>query len=66
MIGSGAANAWAKPDMRSARTGAPHDMQRNCRPANGGEILLGFAGSGDWVNPETGNVCFTDPRPMGY
>jgi hypothetical protein len=66
MLTSGSANAWAKPEMKGARMGVPADVQRNCRPANGGEISFGFAGPGDWVNPTTGNICFSDRRPIAF
>jgi hypothetical protein len=66
MLSSGSANAWAKPEMRGSRMGVPADVLRNCRPANGGEIRFGFAGAGDWVNPNTGNICFSDPRPIAF
>ena len=66
MLSSGLANAWAKSDMKSARMGVPADVVRNCRPANGGEIRFGFAGPGDWVNPASGNICYSDPRPIAF
>jgi hypothetical protein len=30
---------------------------RACQPANGAQILGGFAGSGDFVNVRTGEIC---------
>jgi hypothetical protein len=66
MLSSGFTDAWAKQDMRGARIGVPAEVQRNCRPANGAEISFGFAGAGDWVDPATGGICFSDPRPIAF
>lgn len=62
----GSANAWAKENARDFKGNMPANALRNCRPANGGEIRFGFAGSGDWVNPATGNICYSDHRPIAF
>ncbi len=66
MLAFGSANAWAMENARDFRGNVPANALRNCRPANGGEIRGGFAGSGDWVNGATGNICYSDPRPIAF
>ncbi len=66
MLTFGTANAWAMENARGFRGEVPANVLRNCRPANGAEIRGGFAGSGDWVNAATGDICYSDHRPIAF
>jgi hypothetical protein len=54
---------YPRMDVRDYRSPAPPSAFRDCRPANGAEIRGGFAGPGEWVDRETGEICYADPRP---
>lgn len=43
--------------------GVPQWVMRECRPANGAEIMARFAGNGYYFYRDTGDYCYFDRRP---
>ncbi len=56
ILASGAAFAGARTGAGADRAQA-QSAQRDCRPANGGEIVSGYAGNGDYIDSRTGESC---------
>lgn len=59
-ISGAAAREHKRVDPMAMRASAENFAQaprRNCAPANGAQIIGGFAGAGDWLDADTGEIC---------
>jgi hypothetical protein len=60
---AGAAARSAKAARPTTGYGVPAWVAKECRPANGGELLGRFAGPGDYFYRDSGDFCYFDRRP---
>jgi len=66
-VALGATHTWAYMDdadlrgrqnaPRAFRADVPPNFVRHCVPATGAQVLGGFAGPYDWLDPMTGEIC---------